>query len=78
MNIIDDSKGTTDILSNIKKIHVENKKLSDEIYNLQENLFDVDCRLIEVEQYSRRENLIISGIPDSVPQRDLEKKCYKY
>ena len=27
-----------------------------------------------MEQYSRRENLIISGIPDSVPQKDLEHK----
>ena len=33
----------------------------------------MDCRLIETEQYSRRDNLIISGIPESINQAKLEK-----
>ena len=37
------------------------------------NIF-MNCRLIENEQYSRRENLIISGIPENVSQDVLEPK----
>ena len=39
-----------------------------------EKLYELDKRIIECEQYSRRENLIISGIPDSVAQKDLQSK----
>ena len=41
---------------------------------LEQKLLDIDTRLIECEQYSRRENLIISGIPNSVTQSHLERK----
>ena len=34
----------------------------------------MDKKLIDTEQYSRRENLIISGIPESVKQDALERK----
>ena len=37
-------------------------------------MFNLDCRLIENEQYSRRENLIISGIPENVTEDALELK----
>ena len=33
----------------------------------------MDCRVIQLDQYSRRENLIISGIPDNIKQQDLER-----
>ena len=39
---------------------------------LLDKLHELDKRLIECEQYSRRENLVISGIPDSIQQKDLE------
>ena len=32
----------------------------------------MDCRVIECEQYPRRENLIISGIPACVSQKELQ------
>ena len=32
----------------------------------------MDCRLIHTEQYTRRECLVISGIPDNISQRELE------
>ena len=41
----------------------------DELFDL---FYDLDCRVIECEQYPRRENLIISGIPACVQQNDLE------
>ena len=40
----------------------------------ERKLLELDTRLIEVEQYSRRENLIISGIPASVTQSQLQDK----
>ena len=33
----------------------------------------LDSRIIQTEQYSRRECIIISGIPDKIPQRGLEE-----
>ena len=61
-------------VSKIKKLELDNKKLTDEIYYLHREVFDLDCRLIECEQYSRRENIVISGIPNSIPQNQLENK----
>ena len=36
-------------------------------------MYNIDCRVIETEQYSRRENIIISGIPESINQNNLER-----
>ena len=47
------------------------KKIKEDI---EKKLLDLDTRLVECEQYSRRESLIISGIPSSIKQNDLEKK----
>ena len=33
----------------------------------------MDCRIIENNQYARRESIIISGIPDKINQNNLEK-----
>ena len=41
---------------------------------LDEKMLELDVRLVECEQYSRRESLIISGIPKSVTQQQLESK----
>ena len=41
---------------------------------MEKKLFDIDVRLVECEQYSRRENLIISGILDAVDQKHLQQK----
>ena len=35
-------------------------------------LFDLDVRILECEQYSRRESIIISGIPNHVKHHDLQ------
>ena len=34
----------------------------------------MDCRIIENNQYARRESVIISGIPDYISQNNLEDK----
>ena len=45
----------------------------DESYDeLYDQMYSLDCRIIRMEQYSRRESLVISGIPDCVPQAELE------
>ena len=49
----------------IKKLTEENVQLSKQLYNL-------DTRILECEQYSRRESIIISGIPNCVHQNELE------
>ena len=46
-------------------IEQEMNKMNDEIFN-------IDTRVIECEQYSRRESLVISGIPKTVTQEQLE------
>ena len=40
--------------------------------DFQDEIYSLDTRLIQMEQYSRRESLIISGIPDNIPQSELE------
>ena len=48
-------------------------KLENEVKNLHKKLFDMDCRVVECEQYSRRESLVITGIPESIEDvYDLE------
>ena len=41
---------------------------------IDKKLFDLDIRLTECEQYSRRESLVISGIPDAIGQKQLQQK----
>ena len=48
--------------------------LFSQVESLKKANYNLDCRLIEVEQYSRRESLVFSGIPASIPQKDLEKR----
>ena len=43
-----------------------------DIINLQKQLHALDVRLLECEQYSRRESIVISGIPNCVQQGELE------
>ena len=37
-------------------------------------MYYMDCKIIENNQYARRESLVISGIPDNVTQKELEEK----
>ena len=55
--------------SKLKKLK---NSLYDEMEYIYDDIYEMDVRLVHVEQYSRRESVVISGIPDSVSQRDLE------
>ena len=76
-NIIDDESEdedeNDDIDSTIANDDQNTLQLWAAVHSLKKEVLDMDCRLIEVEQYSRRESLVISGIPGNVPQKDLER-----
>ena len=60
--------------SELDYIKITNNKINKEVYNINEEMYYMDCKIIENNQYARRESLVISGIPDNVTQNDLEEK----
>ena len=57
-------------------------KLADSINEFHEDVTRIDKEIVRLDkevtvtnQYNRRENLVIDGIPDNVPQGQLEKVC---
>ena len=48
-----------------------NNKLNEKI---DDNIYDIQCDKIQYDQYTRRGNLVISGIPENIHQKDLENK----
>ena len=44
-----------------------------DIHILKQKVYDVEKELYKTNQYNRRQNLVIDGIPDKIPQRDLER-----
>ena len=64
------------ILSRLKSMDEENKKLKKELdimrEDFDEDLYKIERNILKNEQYTRRESLVITGIPNSVSQRNLE------
>ena len=65
----------------IHDLKSQNRKLINRITYLEKDLDDFDDRFIDIEknvlnleQYTRRENFEISGIPDEIDQNNLEDK----
>ena len=58
----------------INKLKIINNKLLDEIDMIYDHLYKIEKRVIETEQYPRRQNLIITGIPEFITQANLENK----
>ena len=54
----------------LKKIQ---KHLNDEFYDIWDRLYRNETDLYDLNQYNRRENIVISGIPADVADRDIEK-----
>ena len=52
---------------------IVHQNLRGEINTLQKKVYEVEKELYKTNQYNRRQNLIIDGIPDKIPQRDLER-----
>ena len=56
----------------INKLRTENKQLKDRIDNQDSMIQELQLQINLQDQYSRRQNLEIAGIPDSVEQKELE------
>ena len=57
----------------IKRIQDENVILWDRCSNLEQKLVEFEYSTNNLEQYGRRNNIIISGIPDSINVNQLEE-----
>ena len=57
----------------IKRLQDENVILRNRCSNLEQKLTEFETSTNKLEQYGRRNNIIISGIPDSVKTEDLEE-----
>ena len=78
------SRNNTLMLNRIISLEDNNKKLNNEIKEMQnyideinDGMYYIERDIIKNAQYTRRESLIISGIPDNVPQRNLEPTALK-
>ncbi len=49
-------------------------EMKEEIENLKSQFFDLDCRVIGCESYSRKDCLILSGIPSNISHDALESE----
>ena len=51
------------------------KETDDHIDHLNKVIIRAEKEIVVTNQYNRRENLIIDGIPDNIPQQNLEVVC---
>ena len=56
----------------IKRLQDKNVILRDRCSKLEQKLVEFECSTNNLKQYGRRNNIIISGIPDSVDNNQLE------
>ena len=56
----------------IKNLQNENKRLNDEVSQLKEKIISIESKSNSVEQYGRRNNMEINGIPNSISDDNLE------
>ena len=63
----------TEFTTNVKLEDNRVSSHSSRLHIIEDKLFDIDCRVIECEQYPRRENIVISGIPNSVRHDELKE-----
>ena len=72
------STDLNDIIRRIEKLEKENKYLKDQVKELNSYANEVDTELqdihCQVNQYIRRENVTISGLPEHINDIDREGK----
>ena len=56
----------------IKRLQEENKKLREKCSKLEYDVISSESSVNALEQYGRRNNIVVSGIPGHVSERDLE------
>ena len=68
--------GPSDIKNNvIQALREENISLKNRIKTLEAQFESSDIIRNKMDQYSRRNNVVVDGIPSSVKKRKLEDKC---
>ena len=58
----------------IKNLQVENERLRKKVNVLDNKVLTLESEHKSLEQYARRNNIEITGIPDNVPDQILEEK----
>ena len=58
----------------IKSLQVENQSLRKKVNILENKVLTLESEHNSLEQYGRQNNIEITGIPDSVPDQNLEEK----
>ena len=58
----------------IKDLQVENQRLRMKVNNLENKVMSLEMNGNHLEQYGRRNNLEITGIPDDISDENLEEK----
>ena len=58
----------------IKNLQAENERLREKVCSLESKVTSLEIDQNKLEQYGRRNNIEVSGIPDSVKDNCLEKK----
>ena len=61
----------------IKRLQEENNLLRTRCSKLENKIVSLESSINHVEQYGRRNNIVISGIPDDIDDDDLEKTVSK-
>ena len=58
----------------IKNLQTENERLREKVCSLENKVTSLEIDQNKLEQYGRRNNIEVSGIPDSVKDNCLEEK----
>ena len=61
------------IKDDLREINNKNIDFNNDIENIIDELYQMEIKIIENNQYTRRESIIISGIPDNISQIHLEE-----
>ena len=77
MKILENELRETQMKACHNQIQLEALKVEsgDSLQLIQEELVRLEKDIITTNQYNRRQNLVIEGIPDHVPQHHLENVC---
>ena len=57
----------------IKELQLENQRLRKKVSDLQKKIYSAEENINSLEQYGRRNNIEITGIPESVENEKLEE-----
>ena len=57
------------------KREVDIDNIYDQLDNINRRLFEAEKDINNTNQYMRRNNLVLNGIPDNIPQKDLQDTC---